>query len=269
MSNQWWYYVISLGAILILGGCSATPVMAPDFTPTAASMANPASVYCEQHAGKLDLVTDANGGMSGRCTFPDTSTCDEWAYYRGECHPGDSLKQSGPAKEGSAATPVASPTVAPKPVETTPTPAVASDGWKVYRNQANGLSFHYPADATIQYADDPPKTLTILGRLVGGDHWPVIYVNFPADRPDYRPPEGVDLAQWLTAHNLLADGRQADTQVAGTLAIHTRKDRSPQSYAADTYFFAHAGQLFSVVILHTGDKEDWTLYQHFLSSLQF
>ena len=269
MFQKWRYGIIILGVILVLGGCSVIPAAVPAATPTGAGMANPASVYCEQHGGKLNLVTDANGGVSGRCTFPDASACDEWAYYRGECKPGDSLKQSETAKEGNKETPGATPTAISQPVEASATPAVASDGWKVYRNQANGLSFHYPADATIQYADDPPKTLTILGRLVGGDHWPVIYVNFPADRPDYRPPEGVDLAQWLTAHNLLADGRQADTQVAGTLAIHTRKDRSPQSYAADTYFFAHAGQLFSVVILHTGDKEDWTLYQHFLSSLQF
>ena len=44
---------------------------------------------------------------------------------------------------------------------------------------------------------------------------------------------------------------------------------SQQSYAFDTYFFTHADQLYSVVILHTGDREDWTVYNHFLDSIQF
>ena len=27
----------------------------------------------------------SDGSQSGACVFPDGSTCDEWAYYRGEC----------------------------------------------------------------------------------------------------------------------------------------------------------------------------------------
>ena len=50
-------------------------------------MPNPASVYCEQHGNKLEIITAADGSQSGVCVFPDGSTCDEWAYYRGECGP--------------------------------------------------------------------------------------------------------------------------------------------------------------------------------------
>ncbi len=58
-------------------------------TPTpAANLPNPASVYCEQHGGKLDLRQDSSGGVAGVCVFPDRSECDEWAYFRGECKPG-------------------------------------------------------------------------------------------------------------------------------------------------------------------------------------
>lgn len=57
-------------------------------TPTPnANMPNPASVYCEEHGGKLDIRTDAAGGQAGVCVFPNGSECDEWAYYRGECAP--------------------------------------------------------------------------------------------------------------------------------------------------------------------------------------
>ena len=56
-----------------------------------ASMPNPAAVYCVENGGTLDIRKDAAGNEYGYCLFPDGSECDEWAYYRGECQPGDSL----------------------------------------------------------------------------------------------------------------------------------------------------------------------------------
>jgi len=50
-------------------------------------MPNPASVYCEQNGNKLEIHTAADGSQNGVCVFPDGSTCDEWAYFRGECGP--------------------------------------------------------------------------------------------------------------------------------------------------------------------------------------
>ncbi|MEM4215472.1 MAG: DUF333 domain-containing protein [Candidatus Anstonellales archaeon] len=49
---------------------------------------NPASVYCEQNGGKLE-IRDFVDGQKGFCIFPDGSECEEWAFYRGECHPGE------------------------------------------------------------------------------------------------------------------------------------------------------------------------------------
>ncbi len=51
------------------------------------NLPNPASVYCKQNGGNLEIVTASDGSQSGRCAFPDGSACDEWAYYRGECGP--------------------------------------------------------------------------------------------------------------------------------------------------------------------------------------
>ncbi len=48
-------------------------------------MANPASVYCKEQGNKLEIRMAADGSQSGVCVFPDGSTCDEWAYFRGEC----------------------------------------------------------------------------------------------------------------------------------------------------------------------------------------
>ena len=50
-------------------------------------LANPASVYCEEQGGTLDLRTTDEGTV-GYCVFSDGSECEEWAYYRGECTPG-------------------------------------------------------------------------------------------------------------------------------------------------------------------------------------
>ena len=59
-------------------------------TPTpGAGIPNPASVFCEEHGGKLDIRTDSSGGQVGICVFANGSECDEWAYYRGECAPSD------------------------------------------------------------------------------------------------------------------------------------------------------------------------------------
>ena len=50
-------------------------------------MPNPASLYCEQNGNTLEIRTADDGSQSGVCVFPDGSTCDEWAYFRGECGP--------------------------------------------------------------------------------------------------------------------------------------------------------------------------------------
>lgn len=254
MSRKVWFSLFVLVGILACASCSPK-VSSP--TPEA-NMPNPASVHCEQNGGKLELRQDDSGGVFGVCIFTDGSECEEWAYFRDECKPGDSLAASEPA---------------PSPVVTDPAPTgaveLASDGWKIYRDEQLGYSFHYPADAEITTADDPLKTLSIIGPMTEGENWPFIYFNHPSDREDYHPPEGADLEQWLTDHNLLIGERQPDTQIAGTTAIHTRYARSPQTYAYDTYYFAKSQQLYGVVILHTGDKEDWELYNHFLESIQF
>jgi len=214
---------------------------------------NPASVYCDENGGTLDMRQDASGGVAGMCMFPDGSECDEWAYFRGECAPGSA--------------------VVPSESTAIPTDKVASDGWKVYTNDVMAYSFDYPADATPVIGDDPLKTLSIIGPMLDGDQWPMISISHPADREEFRPTVGADLETWLVDHNLLgpdgAEVRQPDTQIAGQTAIHTRFERSPQSYAYDKYFFAKSGQLYEIVILHTGDHEDWELYNQFLGSFDF
>jgi putative hemolysin len=76
---------------LALTACSApqTQVVIEVQAPTESQveLPNPASVFCEQSGNKLEIITAADGSQSGVCVFPDGSTCDEWAYFKGECSP--------------------------------------------------------------------------------------------------------------------------------------------------------------------------------------
>jgi uncharacterized protein len=45
-------------------------------------IANPASEFCEEQGGTVEIVTDGAGGQAGVCRLPDGSEVDEWEYYR-------------------------------------------------------------------------------------------------------------------------------------------------------------------------------------------
>lgn len=95
-----------LPLIVLIGlfaSASCSPIRSNP-TPQA-NMPNPASVYCEQNGGKLDLRQNATGGVAGICIFPDRSECDEWAYFRGECKPGASLSQSSQSETTQSSNP--------------------------------------------------------------------------------------------------------------------------------------------------------------------
>jgi len=63
-------------------------------------MPNPATVYCDQNGNTHEIHTAADGGQTGVCIFPDGSTCEEWAYFRGECGPGGSGGTEGDGSGG-------------------------------------------------------------------------------------------------------------------------------------------------------------------------
>jgi len=73
--------------LIVLTGCTMDQIQKSEIDKTEMSqnMPNPASVYCEDHGNKLEILTAEDGSQSGICIFPDGSTCDEWAYFRGEC----------------------------------------------------------------------------------------------------------------------------------------------------------------------------------------
>jgi len=123
---------------MALTACTCLRVQTPDPAATEipqVNMPNPASVYCEQNGNKLEIHTAADGSQSGVCVFPDGSTCDEWAYYRGEC--------------GSA------PQISPTPATTVEATAIASSGGPGGSNNSGGNASggYMPPGTTEEIAD--------------------------------------------------------------------------------------------------------------------
>ena len=48
-------------------------------------LANPASVYCIEHNGSLEIRSNDDGSQLGVCVLNETTECEEWTYFRGEC----------------------------------------------------------------------------------------------------------------------------------------------------------------------------------------
>ena len=205
-----------------------------DSNQPGAYLPNPASVYCEENGGTIQICTDADGNQFGYCVFQNGSICDEWAYYRGECVPSDDVDQ----------------------------------GWSTYHNEQMNFSFQYPADAEIE-VDSDIDTVFVTGPVIDDNAWPSFMISYPLDREDYQVPAGEDLQEWLVDHNLYVDQLAASRSIAGKTALHTRFAGSQQAYAHDKYFFVHDEQLFVITIGHTGGIEDWEVYGRFLNSIQF
>lgn len=54
------------------------------FAGTAFALFNPAARYC-QHMGYDYVIKDTTEGQIGYCIMPDSTKCDEWAFFSGLC----------------------------------------------------------------------------------------------------------------------------------------------------------------------------------------
>jgi putative hemolysin len=238
----------ALTIALGLTGCSFAQPPTP--VPTQPGLPNPASTFCEGQGGRLEIRTDSTGAQTGVCVFADGSECDEWAFFRNECRP------------GYVATREASPTAAPV-VEPG---ASAPEGWEVYTDPTLGYSFFYPAGSALEM-DAQGRYLSVIGPVENNEHWPWFSIAHP-DEPDYHPPSDAVLQTWLAEHYRLPGQVVGTRTIAGETAIHTRIDNGPQAYDDDRFYFVHAGQVYEIVVMHSG-KEDWSVYGVFLDSFAF
>jgi len=66
---------IVIALILMLSGCISLGNE---------QISNPASTYCVENGGELEIITEENG-QKGICKFSNGKVCDEWDYYNGNC----------------------------------------------------------------------------------------------------------------------------------------------------------------------------------------
>jgi putative hemolysin len=188
---------------LVLAACKPTP------TPTAepaAGMPNPASVYCEQQGGTLEIRDSANG-QYGVCHFPDGSQCEEWAYFRGECRPGAQQPSAEPQITPTAPAEPQIPTTAP----TEPQAQAETRGWAAYRQPAYGFEVHVPPDWTID--DSSPNFISLryqdvwmsIGYRHPGEPIPILGTGAPSGDMVDRPAIPV-LGQSRTSQALVFEG---------------------------------------------------------------
>ncbi|MFG0587628.1 DUF333 domain-containing protein [Acinetobacter sp. YQ_14] len=72
--------ILLLGAVVMsLAACSSTPNK--DDMPPKIGMANPASKYCVEQGGQLEIRNETNGQV-GYCTLPNGQVVEEWELFR-------------------------------------------------------------------------------------------------------------------------------------------------------------------------------------------
>lgn len=64
-----------LALMLILSGCISSENQ---------QIANPASTYCVENGGTLEIITNEDGEI-GMCTFSNGKECEEWDFYNDKC----------------------------------------------------------------------------------------------------------------------------------------------------------------------------------------
>jgi putative hemolysin len=178
--------------LLSLNACTPRQAMAiqPSHRGTPPpNMPNPASVYCTQQGNRHEIRTAADGSQTGICYFSDGSSCDEWAYFRGECGP-VAPPTPTPTSDMPAATPVVEEATE---VGTTPatTPEEVDGWWGVIVSNGAGAQFddyfqRRDLGQTVNYgidARDPAVQAQIVALRDTG-RGVVLYGTLLSDVPD-------------------------------------------------------------------------------------
>ena len=77
-----WIALMALGGLGLMA-CSEDLQRAPtdDTTGGTTGIANPASTFCVEQGGTVEIV-DETDGQVGYCNLPDGTRVEEWEYFR-------------------------------------------------------------------------------------------------------------------------------------------------------------------------------------------
>ncbi|ENU1227065.1 MULTISPECIES: DUF333 domain-containing protein [Providencia] len=74
--------ILVLAGLVVLSGCVSNNT---EMEPKNVGMANPASVYCKQIGGALEILNTEDGQV-GYCILPSGEKVEEWSLYRQNKH---------------------------------------------------------------------------------------------------------------------------------------------------------------------------------------
>lgn len=210
-------------------------------------IANPASVYCEQNGGKLEIRTGPDGSQTGYCKFDDGSECEEWAYFRKECSAENSNIMS-----------------------------VDISSWKTYADRKLGIEFKYPEDwfrrgdekntpdwvvtlykksttQTYPSSDFPldalisvstidnPKNLS-LQQIFNNDYEACLEIE-KRDGPGMGCPGAIDTSNWKSIN------------IDGKPAIRSGITVFPESLPSDNIYIKIPGKFITIDAIYYNEKD--------------
>jgi len=76
-------FLIAIIAASCSQGSAPSDSIAPTTSDSVVGLANPASQYCVEQGGQLNLV-DETAGQVGYCTLPDGTRIEEWELFNSQ-----------------------------------------------------------------------------------------------------------------------------------------------------------------------------------------
>ncbi len=137
--------------------------------------------------------------------------------------------------------------------------------WKKYNNDLLGYSIDYPTITTVM-GNDLDQYVEFVGPLSNNEWWPRISIAHYSNN-FYQLEEESNISEWFKPFPEYELGEEIS--IAGLETLHYIQAKTPQAWAADYYYFIKEGQLYSISIIHTNDKQDKDLYDKILNSFVF
>lgn len=156
--------------------------------------------------------------------------------------------------------------------ETTPTGNDYMAGWKTYTNDEYAYTFKYPANTTVEEADNGDST-TLTGDI-SEKGWPMIIVTH-RDNDYFNLPSGTDLLTHLKDKFAFISSSFPDspniniTGPSGNIpGYKVVIPRSPQAYGSWNIYFEKDSKIFEIQMLDPDTTEAQTLYNNWLTAFK-